>query len=92
MLTTVHHDDNIVMYESHIAMRAGRFSKEVKMKARAVPTEPVAFRVPVDWKRRAQKAASVRDGDNLSRLVRRAVDRLIEEEQLLESEKEGKAA
>lgn len=56
------------------------------MKTQVAPTEPITFRVPTDWKRRAQKAASVRDGDNLSRLVRRAVDRLIEEEQLLKSE------
>lgn len=61
------------------------------MKTQVAPTEPITFRVPTDWKRRAQKAASVRDGDNLSRLVRRAVDRLIEEEQLLKSE-EGEAA
>lgn len=66
------------------------------MKTQAAPTEPIAFRVPVEWKRRAQKAAGVRDGDNLSRLVRRAVDRLIAEERLLADEsqaaQEGKVA
>ena len=56
------------------------------MKTQVAPTEPVAFRVPTDWKRRAQEAAEHRDGGNLSRLVRRAVDRLIEEEQLLKNE------
>ena len=64
------------------------------MKTQVAPTEPMTFRVPTEWKRRAQKAAGVRDGDNLSRLVRRAVDKLIAEERLLEgeSEKEGRAA
>ena len=62
------------------------------MKTKTVPTEPITFRVPTDWKRRAQAAAGVRDGDNLSRLVRRAVDRLIEEERLLESDKGDKVA
>ena len=55
------------------------------MSIRKEPTQPIAFRVPTEWKERAQRAASVRDGDNLSRLVRRAVDKIIAEEQLLES-------
>ena len=55
---------------------------------KAVPTEPVTFRVPTEWKRKAQKASGVRDGDNLSRLVRRAVDRIIEEEGLLEGQEQ----
>lgn len=62
------------------------------MNSKAVPTEPVTFRIPTELKRRWQKAAGYRDGDNLSRLVRRAVDRLIEEERLLESDKGDKVA
>lgn len=61
------------------------------MKTQVAPTEPVAFRVPTDWKRRAQLAAETKDGGNLSRLVRRAVDRLIAEERLLETEEKGAA-
>lgn len=56
------------------------------MQPRKEPTQPIAFRVPADWKERAQRAASVRDGDNLSRLIRRAVDDTIEREQLLPNE------
>ncbi len=53
------------------------------MKDQTEPTKPLSFRVPVEFKERLYRAAAVRDGDNISRLVRRAVDRLIEEEQLL---------
>lgn len=61
------------------------------MKRKAPTTEPIIFRVPVEWKDRVRKAAGVRDGDNISRLVRRAVDRLIEEERLLDTDEQDAA-
>lgn len=46
-------------------------------------TEVLAFRVPVEFKDALRRAAAVRDGDNISRLIRRAVEEMIEREQLL---------
>lgn len=45
-----------------------------------------------EWKARVQAASETRDGGNVSRMVRRALERLIEEERLLESDKDDKVA
>ena len=47
-------------------------------------SDRISMRVEPEYKARMEIAAEARDGGNVSRLIRRAVDRLIEEEQLLE--------
>lgn len=49
-------------------------------------TEVLAFRVPAEFKETLRRAASVRDGDNISRLIRRSVEETIKREQLLSDE------
>lgn len=51
--------------------------------AKQPSSSPVTFRIPSEQKSRWQKAAGVRDGHNVSLLVRRAVDELIERENLI---------
>lgn len=56
-------------------------------------TARIVMRVEPEFRDRTFRAAEVRDGGNISRFVRRAIDRLIAEEKLEESEaKSGKAA
>lgn len=51
----------------------------------ATHTSRLTLRVEPEFRIQVAQAAEKRDGGNISRLVRRAVDRLIEEEGLLES-------
>lgn len=60
--------------------------EELVIQTRSTHTERIVLKVEPPFKERAGKAAEVRDGGNISRFIRRAVDRLIEEERLLESD------
>ena len=55
-------------------------------------TARIVMKVEPEFRNRTLRAAEVRDGGNVSRLVRRAIERLIAEERLLESTNEGRAA
>lgn len=57
-----------------------------------VATEVLAFRVPVEFKEALRRAAAVRDGDNISRLIRRAVEDTIEREGLLNTSIDDRGA
>lgn len=46
-------------------------------------TARIALKVEPEWREKVFRAAKTQDGDNISRLVRRAVDELIERENLL---------
>lgn len=55
-------------------------------------TARIVMKVEPEFRNRTLRAAEVRDGGNVSRFVRRAIDELIARERLLESANEGKAA
>lgn len=56
---------------------------EKTMQVSRTHSERLVVQVPPDTKRRVVVAAKVRDGGNLSHFVRRAVDELIERENLI---------
>lgn len=61
------------------------------MNTQAQSDKMISFRASANWKARVQRAAETKDGGNFTRLVKRAVDRLIAEERLLETEEKGAA-
>lgn len=52
------------------------------MHQRRTHTEKIVTLVDVETKDRIERAAEIRDGGNVSRLVRRAINKLIDDEQL----------
>lgn len=62
------------------------------MDTQAQSDKMISFRASANWKARVQQAAEVRDGGNFTRLVKRAIEKLIAEERLLEGESEQKGA
>lgn len=55
-------------------------------------TARIVMKVEPEFRNRTLRAAEVRDGGNVSRFVRRAIDELIAREQLLESTSKEEAA
>ena len=54
-------------------------------------TDRLVLRVKPGFKRDVARASDVRDGGNVSRLIFRAINRLIEEERLLETDQKEAA-
>lgn len=58
------------------------------MNTQAQGDKMISFRASAGWKARVQRAAETKDGGNFTRLVKRAIDKLIAEERLLEGVEE----
>lgn len=60
------------------------------MNTQAQGDKMISFRASASWKTRVQRASETKDGGNFTRLVKRAVDKLITEERLLEGSEHAK--